>query len=171
MSEFLYFTYGSNMCTGRLKDKGRCPSCKPICVAKLIEHELRFHKLSKKDRSGKADAYKTENDAGVVWGVVFSIDEREEKKLDNAEGLGHGYNKSIVEVVDREDNVHQAKIYKADEDAINPKLRPYTWYKRFVIVGARQHHLPEDYINTIDQLEAIDDDDENRDAENRAIQC
>ena len=171
MSEFLYFAYGSNMCTGRLKDKERCPSCKPICVAKLIGHELRFHKLSKKDCSGKADAYKTENDADVVWGVVFSIDEREEKKLNNAEGLGHGYNKSIVEVVDREDTVHQAKIYKADEDVINPNLRPYSWYKRFVIEGARQHNLPEEYINQINQFQATEDPDRSRDAENRAIDC
>jgi len=115
MPDILYFAYGSNMCTGRLTAKNRCPSARPKFIAKLLGHRLYFHKIST-DGSAKADAEFTRKNEDIVWGVVFSIDEREEKKLDNAEGVGHGYNKSIVEVVDTEDNVHQAKIYKADED-------------------------------------------------------
>lgn len=78
MGRFLYFTYGSNMCTGRLTAKERCPSGISKCVAKLSGHVLKFHKLSKKDCSGKADAYETGNENDVVWGVVFSIDDSEE---------------------------------------------------------------------------------------------
>ena len=168
MGEILYFAYGSNMCTGRLKK--RCPSAKPQSVAELGRHKFYFHKKSK-DGSAKADAEYTGNDENIVWGVIFSIDKREENNLDKAEGLEHGYNKDIVEVVDREDNSHKVKIYRADQQAIDKTLKPYSWYKRFVIEGAKQHNLPEVYINQINKFEDIKDSDEERDRKNRAVHC
>jgi hypothetical protein len=50
-------------------------------------------------------------------------------------------------------------------------LRPYSWYKRFVVEGARQHGLPADYIAGIEALPAAEDPDQNRDVENRATPC
>lgn len=48
---FLYFSYGSNMLSSRLRE--RCPSARPIGMAELPDHELRWHKRSK-DNSGNA---------------------------------------------------------------------------------------------------------------------
>lgn len=59
----LYFAYGSNMSSARLR--ARVPSCRPIGIAFLPGHELRFHKRSK-DGSGKCDAFQVEGGAGVV---------------------------------------------------------------------------------------------------------
>jgi gamma-glutamylcyclotransferase len=55
----LYFAYGSNMCTGRLRAPDRVPTAEFVRIARVPQHLLRFHKLSKKDCSAKADAYLT----------------------------------------------------------------------------------------------------------------
>lgn len=164
----VYFAYGSNMCTGRLQ--GRVPSATPLFRARLMGHALRFHKRSK-DGSAKADAYRTNNPGDTVWGVVFRIAEPEKPKLDRAEGLNQGYNEQTVDILDEAAVTHEALVYLADPSAIDASLRPYSWYKRFVVKGARQHELPTEYIQLIEGFEAIDDQDRNRDAAKRAIRC
>ena len=80
----VYFAYGSNMSTARLRK--RMPSCKPLGIATLPGHALRFHKRSK-DKSGKCNAFASGNDNSVI-GVLFSFDPAERAKLDEAEGVG-----------------------------------------------------------------------------------
>lgn len=100
----LYFAYGSNMCSERLRAR-KILSATPICVAYLSNHSLRFHKRSQ-DESGKGDASFTGSPEDSVWGVVFDIDQSEEPRLDAAEGLGQGYRKDEVMVTDRDGNRH-----------------------------------------------------------------
>lgn len=164
----LCFAYGSNMCIGRLRI--RVPSCRKLFVAKLKGYALHFHKRSK-DGSGKADAVKTGIETDEAWGVVFYIDDSEENKLDKAEGLNRGYGKREEDVFDNKDVPHKAWMYYAEENAIDSTLKPYSWYKRFVVEGARQHGLPEWYIAGLENVEFVEDSDSNRDAENRTIQC
>lgn len=121
----LYFAYGSNMCTGRLKQ--RVPSAAPLFAAKLNGHRLTFHKRSK-DGSGKGDAEYTGDDRDFVWGVVFELQELEKRDLDNAEGLGHGYSEKLVTVITRLGKECAALMYYADDKDV--KLRPYSWYLR-----------------------------------------
>ena len=45
---------------------------------------------------------------------------------------------------------------------IDPSLRPYHWYKRHVLIGARENNLPAEYIEHIEAIEAIDDPDKQR---------
>jgi gamma-glutamylcyclotransferase len=59
----------------------------------------------------------------------------------------------------------------ANENSIDNTLSPYSWYKRFVVEGARQHNLPADYIARIEAIRAIEDPDARRDTRNRVIQC
>lgn len=54
---------------------------------------------------------------------------------------------------------------------IDPALHPYSWYKRLVVEGARQHRLPPDYIANIEAMRDTEDADKNRDAANRRISC
>ena len=163
-----YFAYGSNMCTGRLRK--RVPSCRKLFIAKLKGHDLRFHKRSK-DGSGKADAYRTDNKTDEVWGVVFDIDDREKDNLDRAEGLNNGYLEREVEVLKNGNIPYRVWMYYAENSAIDLSLKPYCWYKRFVVEGARQHGLPEPHINNLERVECIQDPNSNRDAEKRSIQC
>ncbi|MCK5291703.1 MAG: gamma-glutamylcyclotransferase [Thermoplasmata archaeon] len=163
-----YLAYGSNMCTGRLRD--RVPSCTEPFPARLKGHELRFHKRSV-DGSGKADAYSTDDPNDQVWGVVFDIDNSEKPDLDKAEGLNEGYDETEVEVVDYQNIGHKATMYFAEIDYIDPLLKPYSWYKRFVVEGARQHGLPEAYVSELECVESQEDLDEDRNDENRTIPC
>ena len=162
----IYFAYGSNMCTRRLRE--RVPSAKALRIARLEGHSFRFHKRST-DRSGKADAFETANPEDIVWGVVFEIDSSEKPSLDRAEGLGRGYRERTVRVVDENNIGHYASLYIASQDVIDADLVPYSWYKRFVVEGARQHGLPAGYIARIDAMPATEDPDRERDASMREL--
>jgi len=156
------------MCIGRLKN--RCPSCQPLLIAKLEKYVFKFHKISN-DGSGKGNVFFTNKDEDAVWGIVFLIANNDEKNLDKAEGKGEGYHDEMIDVKDKQNNIYQVKIYKADSDSIDEKLKPYSWYKRFVIEGAKYNGLPGDYIKIIDQFESIEDTDKIRENKNLIIQC
>jgi len=164
----LYFAYGSNMCTGRLRQRVRSAS-QPF-VARLAGHTLRFHKRST-DGSGKADAFSTGVETDCVWGVVFEIDEAEKPLLDVAEGAGKGYHEEAVTVTDAEGGRHPVFVYIADASHIDANRRPYSWYKRFVVEGAHQHGLPRDYLVVLEATRDVEDPDRTRDARKRAILC
>jgi hypothetical protein len=131
---------------------------------------LRFHKRSI-DGSGKANAFRTGNANDVVWGVVFRVEEKDKPQLDEAEGLGSGYVQEWIDVADERGNVHAALLFLASASHIDNSLQPYTWYKRFVVEGARQHELPEPYIAALEREGAIEDPDRARHARKTAISC
>ena len=164
----LYFAYGSNMCTGRLRN--RVPSARSVRIAKLTGHSFRFHKRSK-DESAKGDAFETGNPGDLVWGVIFDINRREKPLLDSVEGLGKGYREKSATVFDEGGKRYDLFLYVAEPNCIDNSLRPYSWYKRFVIDGARQHTLPEEYMNAITAMPDMEDHDLARDERNRSITC
>lgn len=160
-----YFAYGSNMFTPRLRE--RVPSAQVVDVAKLVGYRLRFHKRSR-DKSGKCNALRTDDPQDTVWGVVFEIDPSEKGRLHDAEGLGKGYREAIVQMVGSQGQM-TAFLYVAEASAIDDSLKPYTWYKQFVIHGAHQHSLPDAYIQDIETVDAISDPDKKREQRNLAI--
>jgi len=151
------------MCTRRLRD--RVPSACFDERAILPGFTLKFHKKSR-DGSGKGNALYTRNPADEVQGVIFDIDEIEKDDLDRVEGRGNGYNQITIRVHTAND-VIEVFTYVADDSAIDDSLMPYTWYKDIVLSGAREHSLPEDYIHKIESVEAQQDPDKQREAENR----
>jgi hypothetical protein len=163
---FVYFAYGSNMSTERLRE--RIPSCEPIGIATLPGHTLRFHKRSV-DKSAKCNALAC-GDHDSVIGVLFSFDPAERAKLDEAEGVGSGYEHAMVTVIN--DKGHRRKVltYLATSDYIEDSLKPYVWYKDFVLAGGKEHGLPPDYIaEYIESIEAIEDPDKTRDKKQRSM--
>ena len=164
----LYFAYGSNMCTGRLRR--RISSAAFVCIAKLTRHCFRFHKRSP-DGSAKGDAFETGNPTDVVWGVIFNINKGQQSILDEAEGLGAGYEEKFATVLDQSGQEHRVILYVADAKSIDNALRPYSWYKRFVVDGGRQHNLPGEYIHNIAAMPDVEDSDHPRDRRNRSIVC
>ncbi len=156
MSEntFLYFAYGSNMPSSRLR--GRCLSAEPIGVAELPDHELRWYKRSN-DGSGKCDVVACSGKR--VIGVLYRIKDSDKTALDRAEGLGYGYEEIEVHVLLDGNNVI-AKAYQAT--ATDESLTPYGWYKALVIAGAQEHGLPQDYIEQLKLVVSADDPDRAR---------
>lgn len=138
------FAYGSNMCTARLR--ARVPSARPLGVAALAGHILRFHKRGWRDGSGKGDACRSPEPGARVWGVVFGIDPAGKADLDRAEGLGRGYDDVEVRVTTPEGVEHTAWMYQAAPAAIEPDAIPFRWYRDLVLAGAREHGLPHDYV-------------------------
>ena len=152
MTSLLYFSYGSNMSTPRLVD--RVPSAKAVSVAHLEGHRLKFHKRST-DGSGKCDIELTNDPNDVVYGVVFQILASEKLALDKKEGIGKGYNEKSVSVIGNNDELLNTVTYYATD--IDSSLKPYHWYKEHVVRGAKEHNLPAEYIETVEAVESVPD--------------
>lgn len=150
MNRIVYFAYGSNMSQRRLQ--ARVPSAEFLGIGILDSHALAFHKVSKKDGSGKCDIVNSEN--GTVYGALFKISETELPDLDDYEGNGKGYERRIVKAQDHSGQHVEAWTYVTTN--IDPSFRPYTWYKRHVLEGAREAELPMEYLRLIEAKEDPD---------------
>lgn len=146
-----YFAYGSNMSSKRLQ--ARVPSATFYARAMLRGHQLRFHKHSQVDNSAKCDAFETGDPEHLTHGILFQFDADEQAQLDMCEG--EGYKIAQVEVEMEDGTRVEALTYLAI--LIEPQLRPYPWYKRHVVEGAREHALPADYIAWIEAVETQED--------------
>lgn len=160
----LLFSYGSNMCSSRLK--ARISSIRVIGIGKLYKHVLGFHKMSV-DGSGKADVLHTGINSHFVWGVVAEIDPSEKKILDTYEDYGKGYLDKVVDIEMEAGELIGVLTYYAIK--IDSELKPYSWYLDFVLAGAREHGLPEDYIQRLEQIESVQDPEMDRAVVNREI--
>lgn len=161
----LYFAYGSNMCTERLRR--RVPSARVHMPARLPDYTLRFHKRST-DGSGKCNIVPAPDSGAAVHGVVFAMDPNDRPRLDRAEGLGSGYERTICTVQSGEGPL-TAFAYVAMPDYIDDTLAPYRWYKALVVEGAREHDLPDAYRRMLTRTEAVSDSDTARARRNRDI--
>ena len=150
----LYFAYGSNMSTRRIRQ--RVPSAQPLSVGVLDGHRLAFHKVGR-DGSAKCDALVSPNVGECLYGVVYRIDPAHRARLDAAEGLGNGYQCKTVALRLADGTRATAFTYYATH--IDPSLRPYPWYKEHVLRGAREHGLPGPHIAEIAGIPTVDDHD------------
>lgn len=154
----LYFAYGSNMAVERLQS--RISSALIIGVAALEYHQLKFHKHSKKDGSGKCDAAYTGNPDDKVFGVLYSVQTSQLPELDKYEGCGYGYKRKNVIVHSESNEPISAETYIATQ--INSSLCPFDWYKEHVLRGAIVAGLPPDYIAQLQAVISVVDTDEKR---------
>ncbi|WP_204328730.1 gamma-glutamylcyclotransferase [Rhizobium leguminosarum] len=100
---------------------------------------------------------------------MFSFDPAERAELDKAEGVGSGYEHATVTVTNDKGRRRKVLTYLATPDYIDDSLKPYGWYKDFVLAGGREHRLPSEYITEyIQSVEAIEDPDKIRDNKQRA---
>jgi len=158
------FGYGSNMCSGRFSDyrvrpKGAARS------ALLAGYRLVFNKRST-DGSGKANVETREG--SQVWGVLYSIPDADLKTLDAGEV---GYHRVRLPVRTADNKEFEAWVYIASKPSNDPALRPYTWYKRFLVEGAREHSVPESYLSELERIDAVEDTNAQRDRTKRALAC
>ena len=164
------FAYGSNLCVERLR--ARTPSARVVAVGTIAGHDLRWHKKSLSDGSGKCDAYATGREEDLVWGVVYELTLDEKLVLDGFEGLGVDYFEKVVRVQPREDAAAEpveAIAYVANMEHSDPGVRPWTWYRGFVVTGARQHRFPPEYLARLEACPAMDDPDPARHAREWAV--
>jgi hypothetical protein len=163
---FLYFAYGSNMLGARLQAPERCPSAHALGVAESRGHELRWHKRSRKDGSGKCDIVASTDPNASTFGVLYEIADSEKSALDREEGLNHGYDAIEVSVLFG-GALRNARSYQAT--ATDAALRPHAWYRALVVAGAKEHGLPPDYIARLEAVPADQDPDKDRHNQNMAL--
>lgn len=160
------FAYGSNMLSTRMCHPDRVPSARPLGVGHVTGHRLTFDKVSANDGSGKCDAEETKNASDRVYGVLYSIDKAEKCRLDDAEGLGSGYEEKPVKVVAAKGVVPAVMYYATSK---NPSLKPYHWYKALVVAGAVEHGLPFPYVELLRTVDSVQDPDATRRAEHERL--
>lgn len=95
-----------------------------------------------------------------VWGSLFTLDPSEKPALDAAEGSG--YYEVMVEVESLDGRRRRARMYRAREERWDPGLRPYRWYRDYVVAGAEYHGLPESYVQAIRSVPVKEDPDRGR---------
>jgi hypothetical protein len=153
-----YFSYGSNMSPKRFCS--RVPGAQHIGVFRLARYDLKFHKVGR-DGSAKCDAHFTGNDEDYVLGVLWEMSMSSKAALDQIEGLGNGYAEAQVSV-HAQDLTRSALTYVATR--IDADLKPFSWYVRHVLEGARAAGLPEDYVSALEAVATQRDLDAEREA-------
>lgn len=154
--QVFYFAFGSNMLRQRLAR--RCPSARALRPVILENHAFTFSKIGR-DGSGKATV--VEQDASLVYGVLYTLDAREIDVLDTYEGRGKGYDRvEDCALLDLDGATRfSACTYRAPKAYRDAAALPFDWYHALVMAGARQNGLPEDYIAAIAGLECRPDPD------------
>ena len=148
----LYFGYGSNMSKVRLEK--RLGPFERLGAAYVTGYALRFHKKSRKDGSGKCDAFYTGTPGDRLWGALDRLTDAQIAKLDKIEG--RGYRRDLATVMFGDEPL-QAALYLARPEAIDADVRPLQCYKDFVLVGARELNLPADYIRAVEAVSTMPD--------------
>lgn len=148
------FGYGSNMNWTQMK--ARCPSATFIGIAQIPDHRLAFSRRSIGRGCGVADAVR---EAGRnIWGAVFELSELDLGMLDKSEGYRPGRERNsylrrecMVFLDGDEGRPVTAETYFAKWETNPPP--PNQTYKNLILSGARQWHLPDDYLTELEAIE------------------
>jgi len=87
----------------------------------------------------------------VVWGVLYELTPAQLEKLAKIE-KGYAEQEVSVHVGDTHS---RARTFVAKKST--PGLRPTRDYLNHLIVGAREHQLPAEYIRMLESVEVADD--------------
>ena len=153
-----YFAYGSNLHPLRIRE--RVPSAELFGSANVSGFRLAFNKIGI-DGSSKCNLEKTNNSDAIVHGAIYKIKVEHKPLIDEYESLNRGY-------VDRTINVEFCDVtlncftYIAQQEYIDDALKPFHWYKRLVTMGANYLQFPQKYIELIETVESIADENANR---------
>jgi cation transport regulator ChaC len=162
---FLYFAYGANMFSRRIQSPNIAPSAVAVDIGFVQGRRFTFGKVSR-DGSGKCDIEITNNSSNRAYGVLYRINAKDRENLNQAEGLGIGYGETNIQVVTAK-GTYTAMTYVGSYK--EPVLRPYQWYKAFVLAGAIEHGLPTEYIEWLRTFEAQADSNADRRSEREAL--
>jgi len=130
----LYFAYGSNMASRRMR--ARAPAARAVGRARLAGWRL---VADKPGRDGTAKANVVRDPGAHVWGVLWELCLADLAALDRFEG---GYERVAVTVA-AESGAERATTYASRLRTAAPGLA--RGYKALVLEGAREHDLPPEW--------------------------
>ena len=140
----LYFAYGSNMSSIRLRE--RVPAAHALGRAQLEGFRLAWNKPGR-DGSGKANILLAE--ASITWGVLYALPLSAWAGLDRIEG---DYTRETHLVLDWRGERAAAQLYRWHGAPDLPDLAPHDWYRDHLLEGAREHDLPEEVIESLSRI-------------------
>jgi gamma-glutamylcyclotransferase len=147
-SDIWYFAYASNLSLDRKQQP--TGSIRSVRIACLKNYRFAFNKGG---AGGEVYANIVPSPGDVVWGVVYLCDPQAMASLDEHEAVVRGdYWRHSVEVETTDGELLKADTYFAGEDSLIEEGRPRPWYLDLILLGARKHGLPEEYIKTIEEL-------------------
>jgi gamma-glutamylcyclotransferase len=146
----LIFVYGSNMDPAQMRE--RCPeSDLAWFIAKAHDRALSFPRKSAKRTDGVGSLKISEGE--VVWGVVFSVSERDLGRLDSFEGVPKSCTREWLEVSTEDGSHRRVLTYIAKADNTPPQeYTPHKDYIKLCLRGAEYFRLPADYVVRLRQI-------------------
>jgi len=141
-----YFAYGSNLWIDQKQDRTgaiRQGSERPR-IATLADHRLAFNKQG---AGGEVFANIIAAAHETVVGVIYRCNPDAMLKMVVKEG---GYERRAVRVVTDDGEAVEAITYIAPPSSTTDERPPTSGYLTKIITGARQHGLPEEYIQQIE---------------------
>ena len=155
-----YFAYGSNL--DKLQMAQRCPGASIVGVAHLPNHRLCFPRRS--PVRGCAVAGFEPFKGGILWGVVYDLEDHHVTRLDEREGYDP-VNPSAVNrycrvdvTVHRHPDLRESAFAYAAVPEDDPGL-PSADYVKHIIDGAIAHSFPDDYIESLRAIAVMEDAD------------
>ncbi len=140
----LYFAYGSNMCTRYLCEY--CPRAEPAMRAALANFRIEFRRFSTNLGGGISTIQPAPGE--IVHGVLFAIPRAEIEALDILENVPDGlYTRDTFLMLDAAGAWRRAELYRI----VTPEgpFAPAEQYIDWMLEGAREHGLPDDYLARI----------------------
>lgn len=135
----LYFAYASNM--NFIQMKRWCPASRFLKTVILEGHRFVYDGYSVTWDGAVGNIVRS--DFERVWGALFEITEKDRLSLDAFEGYPRTYDRKDVEVKDLEGNAYRAMTYARAGRAAG---KPHPDYEKVVLDGAKDCHLPEEYM-------------------------
>lgn len=140
--DIFYFAYGSNLNSDQKED--RTGPIREARRARLLGYRFAFNKRAFK---GGVYANIVPDEGSTVWGVVYRCKPETLDHMDIPEGVKDGhYIRYPVRVVLDDGQELDATTYVAGPAYVCPEGNPEAAYLNRIILGARAHRLPEDYI-------------------------
>ncbi|BFZ13364.1 hypothetical protein BsWGS_16402 [Bradybaena similaris] len=146
-STFQYFAYGSNMLTERIHINN--PTAKLYGIGKLYGYRLAFDVpigLPASNWHGASGTIRPAGPKEYVYGVIWNIQTEDLAYLDSQE---NHYTPMQVDVELDGGETVSCRSYEMHYETSRIPL-PSPHYKRVIIAGAKQHGLPEDYIQYLE---------------------
>lgn len=143
--KFLYFAYGSNLLTDRIRINN--PSALKITTGILKDYRLDFNLYGHLWRGAAATVIPER--LSHVWGVIWEIENSDMENLDKQEC---GYDPITVVVDTADGRKLECRSYQVNAPLVDDR-RPSLVYKNVILKGAMEHHLPETYIQQLRQIQ------------------
>jgi len=135
----IYFAFGSNLHTPQMSE--RCPGSRVLQPGVLKGYRLAFSGYSGRWEGGVATI--VTDPSCEVQGLLYDLNEEDQRNLDRFEGFPTVYDRLQVSVEERDGNLHSAMTYqKRNSDIATPSLR----YFHQIWKAYRFFHLDEAFL-------------------------